>query len=334
MEALVSRDVAGPVLVTGATGFLGGHVCADLLSRGLPVRALIRAAGTAPAGTEARVVGGLGDGDGLRRALDGAATVVHLAAHVHRPSDGRDDSAARDVNVEGTRRLLEAAVAAGTRAFVFASSIKAMGESSGVPWTERTPPAPPDAYGRTKLEAERLVREVADRHRLHAPILRLPLVYGPRMKANALRLFEAVDRGLPLPLGAVNNRRSLLYVGNFTAALWATLEADAGNDLFLVSDGPAVATPELVRRIAQALGRRPRLLPLPVGLIRGLGRVGDVAARVAPFPVTSAVVDRLIGSLAVDSTKLRSAVGFRPPYTLDEGLAETAAWFRRRDLAP
>lgn len=326
----MTRTWPSRALVTGATGFLGGHVCGALVARGARVLALTRHAELpVPAGTEPALVRGLDDAEGLRRALAGVVTVVHLAAHVHQPRRKDDEAAFRATNVDGTRLLLEAATAAGVRDFVFASTVKAIGESSTEEWTELTPPAPADAYGRTKLEAERLVREIGMRHGLHAPILRLPLVYGPRMKANALRLFELVDRGLPLPLGAVRNRRSLLYVGNFVAALGAALEHEAGDDLFLVSDGPAVATPDLIRRIARALGRPARLIPVPVPALRAVARAGDVIARAAPFPLTSSTLDRLIGSLAVNPIKLHTALDYRPPYGMDEALALTADWFRR-----
>jgi nucleoside-diphosphate-sugar epimerase len=326
----VSRRWPALALVTGATGFLGRHVCEALTARGAAVRALTRRADAAiPAGTEPALVSGLDDAAGLRRALTGVETVVHLAAHVHQPHTADDEAAIRALNVDGTRLLLEAATAAGARDFAFASTVKVVGEGSEQVWSELTPPAPADAYGRTKLEAERLVREVSTRHGLHAPILRLPLVYGPGMKANALRLFQAVDLGLPLPFGAVDNRRSVLYAGNFVAALASAIEHEAGDDLFFVSDGPAVATPDLIRAIARALGKPARLIPVPVPALRALGRVGDVLARAVPFPLTSSVLDRLIGSLAVDSSKLQTRLGYLPPYTLEQGLERTAAWFRQ-----
>jgi nucleoside-diphosphate-sugar epimerase len=328
----VIRSWGPRVLVTGATGFLGAHVAQALLGRGLVVRALTRSGSApAPAGTEAVPVSALNDSAGLRRALEGVTSVIHLAAYVHRPRAPNDSAAYHEVNVDGTVALLEAGVAAGIRDFVFVSTVKAAGEVSREPWTECTPPAPVDPYGRTKLAAEEAVRAAALRHGLHAPILRLPLVYGPGMRANALRLFQLVDRGLPLPLGAVRNRRSFLYVGNFVAAVAATVEHEAGDDLFFVSDGPPIATPDLIRAIARALGRPARLVSVPVGLMRAAARIGDRMARVVPaVPFTSATLDRVVGSLAVDSSKLFTAVGFRPPYTLDQGLAATAAWYRAR----
>jgi nucleoside-diphosphate-sugar epimerase len=325
----VTRSWPPRVLVTGATGFLGGHVCEALVARGVAVRALTRHADMAvPAGTQPCVVRGLDDAVGIRHALAGMVAVIHLAASVHRPRSEADGAAYRAINVEGTRLLLEAATGAGVRDFIFASTVKVMGQVSAEDWTELTPPEPADAYGRTKLEAEQLVREVGIRHGLHAPILRLPLVYGPRMKANALHLFELVERGLPLPLGAVRNRRSLLYVGNFVAAIMTAIEHEAGDDLFLLSDGPAVSTPELIRGIARALGRPARLISVPVPVLRAVARTGDLIDRAVPFPLTSSTLDRLVGSLAVNTTKVRTRLDFRPPYALEEALAVTADWFR------
>jgi len=326
----VTRPWGPRLLVTGATGFLGAHVVQALLGRGLAVRALTRpGSAPAPGGTEPAPVAALNDSAGLRRALEGVTSVIHLAAYVHRARAQHDEAAYREVNVDGTVALLDAGVAAGIRDFVFVSTVKAVGEVSREPWTERTPPAPVDPYGRTKLAAEEAVRAAATRSGLHAPILRLPLVYGPGMRANALRLFQLVDRGLPLPLGAVHNHRSLLYVGNFVAALAAAMEHEAGDDLFFVSDGPPVATPDLIRAIARALGRPARLLSVPIGLMRVAARIGDEVARIVPaVPVTSATLNRVVGSLAVDGSKLSAAVGFRPPYTLEQGLAATAAWYR------
>jgi nucleoside-diphosphate-sugar epimerase len=328
----MTRLLPRSVLVTGATGFLGGHVCQAFVDRGAAVYALVRRPGLTPAGVEPRLVHGLDDVAGLRAALAGVEAVVHLAAQVHQGSIPLDGSAAaarfREVNVEGTRTLLDAAIASGVRDFVFASSVKVMGEGSDASWTEEAPPAPADAYGVTKLEAERLVRSQAAAHRLHAPILRLPLVYGPGMKANALRLFDAVARGMPLPLGAVYNRRSLLFVGNLVAAIVATLESEGGGDTFFVGDAEDVSTPDLVRAIGQALGRPARLVAVPIGLLRAAARTGDLLDRIIPFPFTSAALDRLIGSLAVDSSKLARSTGYRPPYSLSEGLRLTAEWYR------
>jgi UDP-N-acetyl-alpha-D-quinovosamine dehydrogenase len=301
------------------------------------VRGLVRRTGVPlPAGVEPRLAAGLDDAAALAQALAGVEGVVHLAAHVHQrsipASTGLEAARCRAVNVEGTRTLLDAALAAGVRDFVLASSTKAVGEGRDAPYTEDTPPAPADAYGVTKLEAERLVRARSDR--LHAPVLRFPLVYGPGMKANALRLFDAVACGTPLPLGAVRNRRSLLFTGNLVAAMLATLESEAGSDTFFVSDGEDLSTADLALRIGRALGRPARLVPVPAFALRAAGRAGDMLARLVPWPLTSGTVGRLVGSLSVDSSRMIRATGYRPPYGVDEALRITAEWYRGRPGGP
>lgn len=322
------------VLVTGATGFVGRHLCDALLAAGHAVRALVRRpdAGLPPA-VECAPAADLHDGAAVAAALARVDAVVHLAARVHVMREAAADprAAFRHTNVDGTRLLAEQAADAGARSFVFVSSVKAVGEATAAPWTERTPPAPLDPYGVSKLEAEAAARDVADRRGLHAPILRFPLVYGPGMKANMLRLFALVDRGVPLPLGSVHNARSLLYVGNAAAAIVAVLRAPAAaRETYFVSDGRDLSSPELVRAIAAALGRPARLVPVPPALFRTAGRAGDLLARAFPFPLTTAAVDRLLGSLSVDSSKLRNTLPFSPPFTVEEGLRHTAEWFRRQ----
>jgi UDP-N-acetyl-alpha-D-quinovosamine dehydrogenase len=329
----VTRPLPTSVLVTGANGFLGTHIVGALLSRGVAVRGLVRRRDAAlPPGANPAVVADLDDLPGIRRAVEGVEGVVHLAARVHLPDGEAAVDAAMQVNREGTRHLVDASVAAGVRDFVFASSVKTVGEQSHAPWTEAVLPAPADAYGRSKLEAEALV--AAGRIRgLHAPILRLPLVYGPGMKANALRLFQVVDTGLPLPLGGIRNRRSLLYTGNLIAAVIAVLSSPRGNDLFFVTDDDDVSMPELVRAVAEALGIQPRLLPAPERLLRWAVALGDRLPRFRGFPLPTGSVDRLFGSLAVSCAHLREATGYTPPFRLREGLRETAAWYARERVA-
>lgn len=316
-------------LVTGASGFVGHHLSAALAGDGRPVRGLVRpGSAPLPSGVESASVQGLLDREGLRRALDGVDTVVHLAARVHVMEERAADPLAefRRVNVEGTRLLLEEAEAAGVKSFVFASSVKAMGEGGEEVWTERTPARPVDPYGVSKLEAEALVAAAAAA--LHAVSLRLPLVYGPGVKGNMLRLFHLVDRGLPIPLGAVRNCRSMAYVGNVVAAVRAVLAAPAARgETFLVSDGADLSTPELIRAIAAALGRPARLVPVPAGVFRAAGRLGDLVLG-RGRPRFAPAVDRLLGSLAVDPSKLRAVCGFHPPFTPAGGLLETARWYR------
>ena len=323
------------IVVTGAAGFVGSWLTSVLVEAGAAVRGIGRhppAASTPGVGLPGVtfVAADVLDPAALGPALAGADAVVHLAARVHVMRDSAADPLAefRRLNVEGTRVLLEEARHAGVRRFVFASTVKAVAESSRAPLDDHAEPRPVDPYGVSKLEAERLVAGSRDGG-FATTILRLPLVYGPRMKGNMLSLFRLVDRGLPLPLGLVDNRRSLAFVGNVAAAIAAVLRAaipPAGPHF--VSDGRDLSTPELLRAIAAALGRPALLLPVPPLVFRAAGRLGDVLSRALPVPLTTAAVDRLLGSLSVDSSGLTRAVGHRPPYSVEEGLRLTADWYR------
>lgn len=314
---------SGRVLVTGATGFVGSALVPRLLEHSWQVRLALR--GPAADGfnnVEAIVAGEVGPDTEWDESLNGVDTVVHLAARVHVLRERSSDplAAFRSVNVAGTERLATAAARNGIRRFVYLSSVKVSGEQTfGKPFTEADAPAPSDPYGESKREAEDALRNLAAATALEIVILRPPLVYGPGVKANFLSLMKAVDHGWPLPLGAVQNRRSFVYLGNLVSAIIACLEhpAAAGRT-YLVADGPPVATPELIRRLARALDRPARLVPVPAALMRFAGRLlgrGDA-------------VDRLLGSLAVDDSLIRRELGWVPPYTMDEGLRATADWFR------
>lgn len=324
-------ELAGEaVLITGLTGLLGPYVARSLQALGASVRGLARhaAGGAFPWPLE---LGALDDPAALRRALSGAGTVVHLAARVHVMHETAADplGSYRAVNVDGTARLLEAASRAGVRRFVLVSSVKAAGERADRTLTETMPARPADPYGISKLEAEHLVVAWAEAQGVHSAILRLPLIYGAGMRGNMRRLFELVQRGIPLPFGAVRNQRSLVYAGNAADAVAAVLTTEAArNELFYASDGRDVSTAELTRAIGSALGRRARLFAVPPALLAGAARAGDVVARAVPCPVTSAMLERLVGSLTVDITKLRTVTGYTPRMTLAAGLAETACWYR------
>jgi nucleoside-diphosphate-sugar epimerase len=267
------------------------------------------------------VVGEIGPDTDWRTALEDITAVVHLAArtHVMRESAADPLAAYRDINVEGTQRLAEAAAAAGVRRFVFLSSIKVNGERTGLlPFGEADEPRPEDAYGITKLEAEQVLERIAAESEMRVTILRPPLVYGPGVKGNFLALMGAVRKGVPLPLGLVDNRRSLVHVGNLASAIVACLDNErAAGQTFLVSDGEDLSTPELIRRLATGLATRPRLYPCPVWLLRVAGTLLGKRAQVA----------RLTDSLQVDSARIRQMLGWTPPFTVEQGLAETAWWF-------
>jgi nucleoside-diphosphate-sugar epimerase len=314
-----ARASCGRVLVTGATGFVGTPLCQVLTAGGYRVRRALRA--SQGAGPDDALVGDIGPATAWREALAGVELVVHLAARTHVLHDTAADplAAYRSVNVEGTRRLAEAAVEAGVRRFVYMSSVKVHGESTrGAPFRATDPPRPADAYGRTKLEAEELLRTLAAQAGMELAILRSPLVYGPGVKGNFLRLTALVARGVPLPFALVENRRSLIYAGNLVAAAAACLRSpQAAGQTFLVSDGADLSTPQLVRALAAALGVRARLLPCPVRLL-------ELAAAAAGKGEELA---RLVGSLQVDASPIRERLGWQPPHTAAEGLAVTAQWY-------
>jgi nucleoside-diphosphate-sugar epimerase len=314
----VATDGKTRVLVTGATGFVGRALLVLLRDQGYAVRAAVRRNGAElPEGIEPVLVGPLEEADtDWRPALAGVELVAHLAARVH--VMGESGPAAlerfRRVNVEGTRRLAEAAAAAGVRRFLLMSSVKAVGEGGGTPLTETTPPAPTDPYGVSKHEAEAAVAAVALTSTMEWVALRPPLVYGPGVGANFRTLLGLARRGWPLPLGAVHNRRSLIFVGSLAdAAARCLIHPGAANRCFFVHDGEALAVPELIRRLAARFGRPARLVPVPVFALRlaaGLIGAGDR-------------FERLCCSLEVDDSALRCATGWSPPFTAEEGLRVT-----------
>lgn len=321
----------GSILVTGANGFLGPYVCRALRQDGFQVRGAVRANAKRTVGfDEVSVIADLDDRRGLEAATAGTSAVVHLAARVHVMRDNAADPLAvfRKVNVEGTRTVLDAAARAGVKRFVFISSVKTVGEGNTAPWTDDVVPAPVDPYGISKLEAEHLVIERSPELGIESVILRLPMVYGAGVKGNMARLLRLVDRGVWLPFGAIHNRRSLAYAGNVAWAISQALVAPAAvGRTFFISDGEDLSTPELIRRIARALGKPPRLIPIPPALFAAAGSMGDVLAQVAPFPLTSAAVQRLTTSLSVDASGFARVAGPMPA-SVDEGLADTARWYR------
>lgn len=323
------------VVVTGASGFLGRHLVRALGPSGWSVRGLSRTGPSdAPAaGVDWHTVPRYDDVAAVADALRGADAVVHLAARVHlRDSTSRRDlSAYRAANVGVTEALLDAADRAGVARVIVASSVKACGESSSVALTEEDEPRPVDAYGVSKLEVERAVAAFAERTGVSAVSLRLPVVYGPEMRANMLRLFDLVRRAIPLPLASVHNRRSLLYVGNFSQAIVDVLRAPTmASESYFVSDQADLSTPELLRAVATALETRSALFALPNGVLRALASVGDHMPGPAGRLWNSEAMGRLTGSLFVSSAKLTSATGYRPPFSVDEGLLATAKWYRGR----
>jgi nucleoside-diphosphate-sugar epimerase len=313
------------ILVTGATGFVGRVLCERLLSD-FHVRVSVRIAETPanlPAGVQAAPIESIGPDTDWSTALTGIDTVIHLAARVHVMDETSGDplTAYRQVNVAGTESLARQAVSHGVRRFIFLSSVKVHGEETEVPYTEQLHPAPQDAYGVSKLEAENILHKISAETGLEVVIIRPPLIYGPGVKANFLNLLKAVDKGVPLPLASITNARSLIYLGNLIDAVITTINhPQAVGQVFLISDGEDVSTPKLIRLVATALNRRAWLLPFPPVLMRLAGKLAG----------KSMAADRLLGSLVVDSGKIRRELGWKPPFTMAEGLAVTAKWYKGR----
>jgi nucleoside-diphosphate-sugar epimerase len=303
------------VLVTGASGFVGAALCPALARAGHRVRRALRRAEPG-SGDDTVTVADIGLAFDWSSVLTGIDTIVHLAgrAHVMRESGSLADpyGAYRQTNVVGTEALARAAVAAGVRRLVFASSIKVNGESTASrPFRESDPPAPEDDYGRSKREAEERLRAIASESGLEVVIVRPPLVYGPGVKGNIARLIQIIDRGIPLPLGAIDNRRSLIGLTNLTHALRLCVEHEAAaGETFLVADDEGVSTPALIRAIANALRRPARLLRVPT-------RILEAAAGITG----SGALARLIGSLEVDSRRIRERLGWRPAVSMQDEIA-------------
>ncbi len=312
------------ILVTGANGFVGRALCRALLQGGHEVTGLIRQPGGCPAGTREWVHAGENFA-GMTQAWPEhlhADCVVHLAARVHVMRDVASDPLAefRATNVEGALRVAQAAHAKGARRMVFVSSIKAIAESDrGRPLREDDTPLPQDPYGQSKYEAEQALVRYGEASGLEIVIVRPPLVYGPDVRANFLRLMAAIAKGLPLPLGAIEAKRSMVYVDNLADALArCSLDPRAAGQCFHVTDGEDPTVAGLARALGRHLHAPARLVPVPAGWLRLAGRLTG----------RSAQVDRLIGSLQLDTSHIRAVLGWQPPSSFDHGLAETARWYR------
>lgn len=309
------------IAVTGASGFVGQRVVEDLARRGHVAIGIVRGP-SAPSVPQARVVGDIGAQTDWARALEGVEVVVHCAARAHAMHERATDPLPlyRAVNVEGTRRLAEQASRRGVRRIVYLSSVKAAGERSapGRPLASDVS-APEDAYGVSKREAELALLDVGAATGLETVIIRPPLVYGPGVKGNFLRFMVAIARGWPLPLGAIDNRRSMVSLANLTDLIGVCVAAPAAaGRTFFVSDGEDLSTAALARRIGVALGRPARLFPVPAAVLSMLARMAG----------KSAEIERLVGTLQVDLTHVRVSLAWSPPQTIEEGLHETAVWLR------
>lgn len=309
------------VAITGATGFVGSALCTKLTALGVKAVPAVRNATGLP---HEIVIGDLSASASMhcQTALSACDTVVHLAARVHVMHEHATNPLGefRKVNVDGTMRLAREAATAGVRRFVFISSIKVNGETTrlGSPFRADQPPAPSDPYGISKWEAEQRLHRLAAETGMEVVIIRPVLVYGPGVKANFLHLMQWLHKGIPLPLGAIHNKRSLVALDNLVDLIVTCIDhPKAANQTFLASDDEDLSTTELLYKIGCALGRPARLLPIPAWiLVMAAAMIGkrDMA-------------QRLCGSLQVDISKTCELLGWRPPVSVEDELQLTANHF-------
>lgn len=305
------------ILLTGANGFVGSAVLSRCIESGLVVRPMIRSLESVIPLIKGipYVVHELDELSLCNNLLEGITQIIHCAARVHILCDEATDSleAYREINVRATLNLATQAAAAGVKRFVFLSTIKVNGEFTvlNYPFHADDSPSPKDPYSFSKMEAEHLLLKLMFETDMEIVIVRPPLVYGPAVKANFASMIRWVASGIPLPLGAIHNLRSMVAVDNLADFLITCLKHPAAaGQTFLISDGEDISTPELLRRTAQAMGKNSFLLPVPVSLLRiGADLLG-----------MHEVAQRLCGSLQVDIEKSRSLLGWTPRLTLDQGL--------------
>jgi len=303
------------LLITGANGFVGRMLCSEALARGATVQGATRAPCYLPVGIDNLVIGGIDESTNWLPALKECDAVIHLAARVHVMQEAAIDPLEefRRVNVRGTLNLARQAASAGVRRFIMISSIKVNGEATqpGFPFTADDVPAPQDAYGVSKMEAEQGPRDIAGQTGMDLVIIRPPLVYGPGVKANFATMMRLLKRSVPLPLGAIHNQRSLVALDNLVDLIITCItHPAAANQTFLVSDGEDISTTELLHHMGQILGHPARLMPVPISCLK----------LAAAMLGKQDVAQRLCGSLQVDIEKTQRLLGWTPRLSLDEGL--------------
>ena len=306
------------VLVTGVSGFVGQALLSALNAKNYEVVGVSRSAfylGSNRTYTSSEVY------DEALNVMQGCDVVIHLAARVHVMNDELANPLNEylAINLHDTLKLAEHAASVGVKRFVYVSSIKVNGEfTEGEPFSELCESNPQDPYAISKWKAEQALMDLSKHKELEVVIMRPPLVYGTNVKANFLSLLQVVNKCIPLPVGNIKNKRSMIYVSNLVDALivCATHQNAAGKT-YLVSDGEDVSTPDLIKKLAKALNKPCWIFPFPISVINFL----------AGFVGKSATVDRLTQSLVVDSSKIREELDWQPPYTMEQGLKVTAEWY-------
>jgi len=313
------------ILVTGGSGFIASHLIPELLGKHFNVRATYHgpSACNGPAQwLSCDLTDAACDMDPILESID---TVIHLASLAHAINDTNNEAGYQKLNVVATERLLTACQSAHVTRFIYLSSIKVLGDGGFSPedsvYTDNTAPRPMDIYGQTKLQAEQLVQSMCRDADIDYVILRPPLVYGPGVKANFLKLLSIIRSNWPLPLSSIKNQRSLIYVKNLCDIIIRCIEFDGKlNDIFMISDC-AVSTPEMVDEIARQMQIKPRMFSCPTGLLKLLA----AAAGKRSFYI------RLAGSLWVDSRKFQQRFHWSPQYSFSEGIRETVDWYLNSD---
>ena len=310
-------------LVTGANGFVGKLLCKELLRQGQSVLAAVRSGKSLIDNTEVIIVGAIDSETNWADALRDVDVVIHLAARVHVMRESATDPLAEflKVNLHGTSNLARQAACFGVRRLVYVSSIKVNGEQTSATqsFTELDEPSPQDFYSISKWQAEQALWRIAQETGLEIVVVRPSLVYGPGVKGNFAQMLAVIAKHIPLPFASVHNRRSLIYLGNLVDALIAcSTHPVAAGQTYLVCDGEDVSTPDLLRQLGDAMRCPAHILPFPPSWLRMLGKIFDKSDQ----------VERLLGSLQVDSDKIRRDLNWVPPYTLQQGLQATAELHR------
>lgn len=315
------------ILVTGSTGFVGLALTRNMLRKNMQVKVLVRSKESSkvlPDDINVVTLNSIEPDTNWKDILVDVNIVVHLAARVHIMKDTALYPLAefRRVNVDGTLNLATMAAHCGVKRFIFISSIKVNGEETvpGHPYTESQRPAPEDPYGISKREAEDRLQQFAKETGMEVVIVRAPLVYGPGVKGNFRSLISWLNKGIPLPLGSIHNKRSFVAIDNLVDLIIACIEHPAAaNQTFLAGDGEDLSTTELLQRVASALGKPARLIPVPMGILQWT----------AALLGKKAMMQRLCGSLQVDISKAKNVLGWAPPVSVNEGLRRTVADIRQ-----
>lgn len=300
------------ILITGASGFIGCALNRSLSSSEYDIKTIARADFNLT--------------DSLKKAMSNVDVIIHLAARVHIMNDLEKESLAafRKINVEGTKRLVELAIETKVKRFIFVSSLHVNGAvSPSIPFNEENKPSPQSPYATSKLEAEQYLNNVAKNTNMEIVIIRPPLVYGPKVKANFLSLLKLTRFGLPLPVGLLNNKRSMISVNNLVNFIICCIEhSNAANETFLISDDNDISTKELFAKLIKLFNKRLLFFPVPPRVLYILGILLG----------KKDIVDRLCSPLQVDITKAKNLLNWKPIQILDDGLKETVEWYKKEYL--